>query len=121
MIKVLKHGNKHKFTKTCSSCNCEFEFNEEDLVVDTSVCLTSMPPQYKRYIICPECGEKIFHDTIFDNNIHKNIILTDSTSNLTCEGCSWYEQFKNNPVTGPYVGDTPCTWCNKRQPYCVNK
>ena len=40
-------------------------------------------------------------------------------TNGSCEDCLYYQQMKGKDV--PYiVGDTPCTWCRKMQPYCTS-
>lgn len=64
-IKVIKHGTK-KFPQncTCPECHCEFTFESEDLRIDYSLCLTTYPVQYRRYVICPDCGKRIYIDTI---------------------------------------------------------
>lgn len=36
-----------------------------------------------------------------------------------CEHCWWYQQQKANPNPTITWGDTPCTWCPKRQPACI--
>lgn len=41
-----------------------------------------------------------------------------TVSNM-CEDCWWYQHLKNNPNPTITVGDTPCTWCSKRQPTCT--
>lgn len=61
-IKMLEHGKKN-FTTTCPGCGCKFEYELEDLEIDHSICLTSYPVRYNRVVACPECGNKIYHDT----------------------------------------------------------
>lgn len=39
-------------------------------------------------------------------------------TNNGCEDCLYYIQMKDNPRL--IVGDTPCTWCPKMQPYCTS-
>lgn len=36
-----------------------------------------------------------------------------------CIDCDWYKTY----VLGGkiYIGDTPCNWCSKRQPYCSDR
>ena len=91
MIKVIKHGKKPKFTKTCPHCGCEFEYEIEDLKTDYNICLTSYPGQYRRYILCPDCGERIEHDTIMESypQMPKVIYCNDNKLDVTdpCEGC----------------------------------
>ena len=40
-IKVIKHGEKPKFKKTCPNCGCEFEYEMEDLQTEPNWSLTS--------------------------------------------------------------------------------
>ena len=122
-IKIIKQGKKKKevFKKTCEKCGCIFEFEEEDLITDYSLCLTTCSSQYHRYIICPCCGSRIYHDTVFEGgmNDYPKVYYTMDKSN-SCEDCLYYQQTKNNPDNpGLTVGDTPCTWCKKMQPYCI--
>ena len=113
-IKIIKHGEKKKFTKTCPDCGCEFEFETEDLKTDYEFCLTSYPGQYRRYVLCPECGKKLYHDTISIDPQPPHIIYTGQTTRtLDCETCP------NRPDPDhPVVGDTPCSLCPKMTPTC---
>ncbi len=119
-IKILKPGKKKKevFKKTCEKCGCVFEFEEEDLTTDYSFCLTSYPAQYHRYIICPCCRNRIYHDNVFEGgpNEYPKVYYTMDTLN-SCEDCLYYQQTKDKARLT--VGDTPCTWCKKMQPYCI--
>ena len=45
-------GKMTKFKKICPDCGCEFEYEQEDVKVDYSVCLTTYPPKYNTYIVC---------------------------------------------------------------------
>lgn len=111
MIKVIKHGNKPKFTKTCPHCGCEFEYEVEDLKTDYSMCLTSYPGQYHRYILCPDCGERIEHDTVRQSwPKMPEVIYTNNTD--PCEGCPNKGGLKD-ALGNPIAGDSPCQWCSK--------
>jgi len=122
-IKIIKHGQKPKFTKVCPHCGCEFEYEFEDLRVESNLSLNtcSYPPYKKRVVVCPDCGEKLYHDSIVDPDwTYPNVIYTNTnglgTADLDCDKCPNKPDFKN----GKYVvGDTPCTWCPKMQPYCT--
>ena len=96
MINILKHGNKKKFTVTCPDCGCEFEYETEDLKADYSLCLTSYPGQYRRYIVCPECGKMIYHDSILEPYpTYPNVIYTTNTNEeLDCD------KYSNKPYCG---------------------
>jgi len=134
-IKVIKHGTK-VFKVICPICGCEFEYEYEDLVE----CYIPGLKQIK----CPDCGEWLTHKSAEPvKSLEKDLTWTFPkpgepipcdkknkwfyvdypnpnvkwTSNLPdwpdCETCP------NKPdPTKIIVGDTPCTWCRKNQPYC---
>ena len=111
-IKIIKQGKQTKFTKICPDCGCEFEYEQEDVKVDSSVCLTSYPAQYRTYVICPCCGKHLNHGYISSYIVNPNVIYTDMTStgfkNLSCDTCP------NRPDPRKTVaGDSPCDWCIK--------
>ena len=116
-IKIIKDGKMTKFRKTCPDCSCEFEYDASDLSADCSVCLTTYPPKYNTYVVCPCCGKHLHHGyTTPAISSYPNITYaTTTTSWPDCDTC----QFKPDP-NKVVVGDTPCTWCKKKQPYCVS-
>ena len=133
MIKVIKHGQK-TFKKVCSSCGCEFEFDVTDL--QDEWCLNSYPSYKRRYVVCPDCGERIYHDTVsvpWTNPVapiepwspNKPPYITWTTSSGTsidpCKGCP----HKDGPKDGlgnPTAGDSMCEWCpnNPNKWTCTN-
>ena len=60
-IKIIKEGKITKFRKTCPDCGCEFEYEASDLATDYSECLTTYPPRYNTYVVCPCCGKHLHH------------------------------------------------------------
>ena len=133
-IKVIKHGKKPVMKRTCSVCGCEFEFELEDLQTDYTITLTSYPSQYRRYVICPDCGERIYYDTIFAPSRDPwTIPCSPNTPNTPVEpwpttkpyiiyGTSTtYDSCKDCPNKGgckdglgnPVAGDSPCDYCSK--------
>ena len=112
-IKIIKQGKTGNFIKTCPNCGCEFEYEQEDVKVDSSVCLTSYPSQYSTYVICPCCGKHLDHGYISTCIINPNVIYTDMTStafkDLDCNTCP----YKPDPEK-PTAGDSACDWCIKR-------
>ena len=122
-IKIIKEGKVKKFTKICPDCDCEFEYEQEDIKVDYSICLTSYPCKYNTYVVCPCCGKHLHHgytDTELPFPNYPNIIYTGNktdiksdTFELNCDTCP----NKPNP-NKPIFGDSPCTWCVKRQATC---
>jgi len=130
-IKVIKHGEK-TFKITCPVCGCEFEYEYEDLTPDYL-------PGLKR-VKCPDCGEWLAHN---EYKAEKNIIWTapdvDKTGGKETKDKMFYVDYQNPPVLWNHsqwpdcetcpnkpakdgkliVGDTPCTWCPKMQPYCT--
>ena len=120
-IKVIKHGQKPKFKKTCPNCGCVFEHEIEDLQIEQNWSLNSYtyPAHKKRVVVCPDCGEKIYHDSIIDDiyPTYPNVVYCNTptyTGALDCDKCP------NKPDPNKIViGDTPCTWCKKNMPYCT--
>ena len=136
MITVIKHGET-KFKLTCPVCGCEFEYEREDLQEGEGLYSGEF------YIKCPDCGKVVKHkekpqhiditwapgvreiktgDPYIDpkgGQYRYDPIKNPFGDPWSCEGCSWYEQQKLNPIIGPYIGDTPCTWCPKRQATCT--
>ena len=55
MKKILRRGNRsgYKFIGKCVCCDCEFEYEEEDIA--NSILLVD------RYVTCPECGASLRH------------------------------------------------------------
>ena len=52
MIRIIKHGLYRKMT--CPNCRCEFTYEKADTNhVQTDV------NDYKRFVECPDCGERI--------------------------------------------------------------
>ena len=112
-IKVIEHGKKI-FTTTCPGCGCKFEYELEDLKVDRSLCLTSYPVRYNRVVTCPECGNKVYHDTSVEIPESIAVPLTP-TKPLDCATCP------NRPDPDhPIFSDSPCTFCPKMQPQVVS-
>lgn len=120
-IKVIKHGKKPKFKKTCLNCGCEFEYEQEDLVTDYNWNLTgtslSYPRRIRRVIICPDCGERLLHDMVIDQDWYPPTI-TYTTNLSTWPDCATCPN-RPDPNKPAQVGDTPCTWCIKNRPYCT--
>ena len=115
-IKIIKEGKTTKFTKTCPDCECEFEYEQEDIKVDHSVCLTTYPCQYGAYVICPCCGKHLHHGRV-TAPIPSYPNISDTTAeplfkkDLDCDNCPC----RPNPLEYPVAGDRPCDWCIKRQ------
>ena len=119
-IKIIKQGKMTKFTKTCPDCGCEFEYEASDVSTDYSVCLTTYPPKYNTYVVCPCCGKRIHHGTTQSSSLttaSPKIYYTDTSTQYAhdCDECP--NRPDPNKIT---VGDTPCDRCKKRQPYCVS-
>lgn len=131
MIKVIKHRDK-TFKTTCPICGCEFEYEGEDIREGGE--LELLKGSY--FVECPECGKPVIHPEFtliyphYPNitwDINKEVAplnpyrpyrqnpyaTFDIGDNLNCGECP------NKPdPSNPVVGDTPCTWCRKNQPYC---
>lgn len=124
-IKIIKDGKK-EFDITCPYCGCEFTYEKEDV--------------HNSQVICPCCSTNLLVGTVNTNPFPMPIwynqevepdgykirdglnkrprTLPDGATLInnenSCEGCP------NNPkyLKTPYVGDTPCQWCQKN-PYKV--
>ena len=121
-IKIIKHG-KETFKAVCPICGCEFSYQAEDLKEDLF---------HNHYVECPDCKQTVSHDYESKN---KGITWTKCSpavdyklnypylQNTAWTTATWPDcdtcQFKPDP-NKVVVGDTPCTWCKKRQPYCVS-
>ena len=111
MIKVIKHGQK-EFRGYCSRCGCEFTYELEDITLSA-------------FVVCPDCGEHVYI-----GNKHKSpsqpgwptpgepipCNIPSNTGSEPCSDCDWWKKMQQPGFT--YVGDIPCTWCNKG-PYKV--
>lgn len=125
-IKIIKDGTK-EFHITCPFCGCEFTYENEDIhegIVSCPCCGATLDakqfmkggngdlgtetiPQLKRIYYGPKTGTE-YNDLVY----HPFTLpewATKSDNWSSCEGCP------NNPkyLKTPYVGDTPCQWCQK--------
>ena len=117
-IRIIKEGKITKFTKTCPDCGCEFEYEAEDLQTDYSLCLTTYPCKFSQYVVCPCCGKHLFHGYISEDPVRYPNIVYTTTGSYDMPDC---DKCINKPDPAHLVvGDTPCTWCKKNQPYCTN-
>lgn len=112
MIKIVKPGQK-EFKGYCDRCGCEFTYEHEDIVAGT--------------VECPTCGHSYYHPSrgLTPPNTgwpwpHTGEYIPCTSPSDTglnpCSNCDWWKKMQQPGFT--YVGDTPCTWCNKG-PYKV--
>lgn len=103
MIKITKPGQK-EFHGFCRWCGCEFVYEISDLKLSAT----------SDKVSCPTCGKDYHHPSMVqDPTIPGGIgYQWPSDSTDPCAGCVWRENLLRN---GLYVGDTPCTWCNKNR------
>ena len=121
-IKVIKHG-KETFKAVCPICRCEFSYQSEDLKEDRF---------HNHYVECPDCKQIVSHEYESKN---KDITWTKGSPtvdyklsykylpNTTLTTVTWpdCDNCPNKPDPNKLVvGDTPCTWCKKNQPYCTS-
>ena len=115
-IKITKPGQK-EFHGFCTWCGCEFTYEISDLKLSAT----------GNKLECPTCGKDYFHQSMVqDPTIPGGIgrlqdiswppepipCTPDMTKADPCAGCTWRENLLRD---GIYVGDTPCTWCNKNK------
>lgn len=124
-IKIIKDGKK-EFDITCPYCGCEFTYEKEDV--------------HNSQVICPCCSTNLLVGTVNTNPFPMPIwynqevepdgykirdglnkrprTLPDGATLInnenSCEGCPNNSKY----LKTPYVGDTPCQWCQKN-PYKV--
>lgn len=111
-IKVIREGQK-TFTAFCERCGCEFTYELSDLKLS-----------HADRVACPCCGQDHYHKPLAKtvNEPYSPKDLTwppepipctpDMTKTDPCAGCAWRGNLLRD---GIYVGDTPCTWCNKNK------
>lgn len=102
-IKVIKNGQK-EFHGHCKWCGCEFTYEISDLKLSAT----------GDKLDCPCCG-KIYYHTMQSQEpavLNPQPLIPFTTYSDPCEGCAW-KNFSNKNWN--YVGDTPCTWCTKKQ------
>ena len=56
MKEIITHGNQWKMICTCSFCNCQFSYEEEDIHMAPTVNTNILYNYYYAYVQCPECG-----------------------------------------------------------------
>ena len=118
MINIIKHG-KETFRVVCPVCGCEFTYQAEDLKADMFG---------NHYVECPDCKNAVPHDEpkvkgIGDLSWRDRQFYVDYQNPKTtwtnwpdCATCP-NRPDPNKPIT---VGDSPCTFCKKMQPYCTS-
>lgn len=121
MVKITKPGQK-EFHGFCKWCGCEFTYEISDLKLSAT----------SDRVSCPTCGKDYHHPSMIqDPTIPGGIgyrglqditwppnpipCTPDMTKTDPCAGCAWRENLLRD---GLYVGDTPCTWCNKNKFSC---
>ncbi len=118
MIKITKPGQK-EFHGFCKWCGCEFTYEISDLKLSAT----------SDKISCPTCGKDYHHPSMVqDPTIPGGIgrlqtrppepipCTPDMTKTDPCAGCVWRENLLRD---GLYIGDTPCTWCDKNKFNCI--
>jgi hypothetical protein len=102
-IKITKPGQK-EFHGFCKWCGCEFTYEISDLKLSAT----------SDKVSCPTCGNDYHHPSMVqDPTIPGGIgYQWPSDSTDPCAGCVWRSNLEQG---GIYIGDTPCTWCNKNK------
>lgn len=106
-IKITKAGQK-EFHGFCKWCGCEFIYEISDLKLSAT----------GDKLDCPTCGKDYHHPSM--NKPGPTPITTPVLPDISwpydstdpCAGCVWRENLLRD---GLYIGDTPCTWCNKNR------
>jgi len=102
-IKITKPGQK-EFHGFCKWCGCEFTYEISDLKLSAT----------SDKLSCPTCGKDYHHPSMVQDPTLPSGIGYQWPSDSTdpCAGCTWRDNLLRD---GIYVGDTPCTWCNKNK------
>lgn len=58
-IKVVSQPENETFKHRCQSCWAVLEFNHNDIMIHDMSDEWHYYPEYKGYLICPNCGERI--------------------------------------------------------------
>ena len=106
-IRITKPGQK-EFHGFCKWCGCEFTYEISDLKLSAA----------SDKVSCPTCGKDYHHPAMVQNPTIPGGIGYQWPSDSTdpCAGCTWRENLLRD---GVYIGDTPCTWCNKNKFNCL--
>jgi hypothetical protein len=109
MIKIVKPGQK-EFHGYCDRCGCEFTYEFEDISISGTV-------------ECPTCGKHYYHPSKGLTN--PGTIGWPAPGEPIpcntydpCKDCDWYNKMLKGGAT--YIGDTPCTWCDKNKFHSTN-
>lgn len=103
-IKIIKEGKTGKFTKTCPYCGCEFEYEQEDIKVDSN--------EYSTYVICPCCGKHLHHNGYMAYYNNPNAVHISPEKGFTVTN---YDSCPNKPNPKyTIIGNSPCDWYIKR-------
>ena len=119
-IKIIKQGVK-EFSITCPYCGCEFTYEKEDVHNSQVIC-----PCYSTNLLVGTVNTNPFPMPIWYNQqvapdgykirdgLNKRPrTLPDGATLINnengCEGCPNNTKY----LKTPYVGDSPCQWCQK--------
>ena len=59
-IKVVSQPENETFKHRCQSCWAVLEFNQNDIMIHDMSSEWDYYPEYKGYLTCPNCGERIY-------------------------------------------------------------
>lgn len=109
MIKIVKPGQR-EFHGYCDRCGCEFTYEFEDISISGTV-------------ECPTCGKHYYHPSKGLTNPGTIGWPTPGeaipcNTYDPCKDCDWYNKMLKGGAT--YIGDTPCTWCEKNKFHSTN-
>ena len=116
-IKIIKQGIK-ELRAICPHCYCEFSYEEEDVYDNMLVCPCCGAVMLAQDVTCATAKPITNPNGIYNPHQVNDLVYrpfplpdwaTKSDNWSGCEGCP------NNPkyLKTPYVGDSPCQWCQK--------
>lgn len=123
-MKIIKEGNIEKKV-TCSYCNCEYEYDAKDICEEYQTFAYSLvyPTNYeknvRKFVCCPECGEKYYIRKDIKSFKEYNSCLTEQEEQKVDVG----RDIKRKPIKikTDYMEMYACPNCRhsfENTPYC---
>lgn len=75
MINIKKEGSKEHNKKVCPYCDCEFSYDESDIIQETDYNTLTYPQRFLNLIKCPWCNYFILDNVSYRDNSYKGVII----------------------------------------------
>lgn len=76
MKKILRGPVKYRIK--CHYCDCEFEYQSEDIMYGHVDILRCSAPSMFSFVECPSCGYRLLHEDSFSSSTSASIDNTDT-------------------------------------------